>query len=201
MKRFIIGIMIFMIMGSTQGCYPTQSAIASDVVYESKTSQAFDTATITLKFIRDRNYESLSELVHPQKGIIFVPYGYVDYNEHLTFSAEQIKDFSNTTTVYTWGVVNQSADMIDLTIEDYFNRYVYNKDFITTEQIAINYIIGISNAIENVKDIFPDSYFVEFYDKGTEEYAGLDWASLKIVMEEYDGEFKIVAIIHSDYVM
>ena len=57
------------------------------------------------------------------------------------------------------------------------------------------------NCPENAGELFPDGVFVEYHDPGTEEFDGLDWSSLKIVMEEYEGSLKVVAIVNSCYTL
>lgn len=50
-----------------------------------------------------------------------------------------------------------------------------------------------------MKEAFPKGFFVDFHDEGTESVGGLDWSSLKIVMEPYEGEYRVAAVIHSSY--
>ena len=200
MKRFIICIMLMLLLGCVQACSANNQVAASEPVSELESQVGFETAVYILEAIKDRDYELLSQYAHPEKGVLFVPYSYIDYQKNLMFKPKQIKNFSQDEEVYIWGEI-MSPDMIEMTIANYFDRFVYDKDYIFTEQIAINAIIGQGNSIENVEKVFENAIFVEFYDKGSVEYEGLDWSSLKIVMEKYNGEFKIVALIHASYTL
>lgn len=159
--------------------------------------KGFEIAIEALRVINDEDYESLSEFIHPEKGVIFVPYSFINYEENLVFSSREIRKLDSE--IYTWGFYDQSSVTIELTANEYFKRFVNDKDYLNANQIAINGIVRTGNSIENVNEVFKDCIFIDFYDAGTKEYKNLDWSSLKIVMEYYKGELKIVAIIHSSY--
>lgn len=159
----------------------------------------FWTAIKTLKAFEERDYQQLSGCAHPEKGITFVPYSSVDFDENLTFSSAQIAKFGTDTQQYAWGCYDQSPELIKLTVSGYFDHYVNDKDYLNTRQIGMNAIIRQGNSGENVREIYPGGFFVDFHDPGTAGYDGLDWSSLKIVMEVYEGEYKVVAVIHSEY--
>ena len=161
----------------------------------------FETSIHILNLIKNKDYESLSEYIHPEKGVIFIPYTFIDYEENLVLKSVQIRDIDTDNSKYIWGFYGPSPRPIELTASEYFEQFVYDKDYLNASQIAFNYSISQGNSMENTKDIFEDCIFVDFYDEGTQEYGNLDWTSLKIVMEKYDGEFKVVAIVHSSYTL
>ena len=53
-----------------------------------------DTAFYLLHAIKDRDYEALASLVHPERGVTFTPYSTVDFNTDLTFTSEQIRNLA-----------------------------------------------------------------------------------------------------------
>ena len=55
------------------------------------------------------------------------------------------------------------------------------------------------NSINNLKDIYQNSEVVEFYHKGSDEYAGMDWRVLRLVFDEYQGKRYLVAIISDQW--
>lgn len=166
----------------------------------SNTLSAFKTALEVLEAVKGRDYPLLASHAHPEKGIIFSPDAYVDYQEDSVFTAEQITEFGSGA-IYDWGYYDVSDEPLKLTADEYFTHYVYNKEFLSCRQIGVNSIIWSGNCPENVAEAFPDSIFVDFHDEGTEELDGIDWSSLKIVMEPYNGMFKVVAIINSGYTL
>lgn len=161
---------------------------------------AFKTAMDVLAAIKDLDYQLLAKYAHSEKGIIFSSDAFVNYDEDPVFKAEQIKEF-NPDTVYKWGYYEASEIPLELTVNEYFNLNVYSKDFIHCRQVGINSIIRSGNCPENVAEMFPSGIFIEFHDEGTKEFDQLDWASLKIVLEKYNGTFKVVAIISSNYTL
>lgn len=161
----------------------------------------FDTAINVIKAIDNHNYQMLSEYAHPEKGIVFTPFSYIDYDENLVFMPEQIMNFNSNVEIYNWGYYDQSPNLIKMNIEEYFNSFVYDNKYLNSTQIGINTFVRTGNSIENITDVFPDCIFVDFYDSGSKDYGGLDWSSLKIVMVKYDGSFKVVALVHSSYTL
>lgn len=146
------------------------------------------------------DYQALAEYAHPEKGILFSPDPYVDYNEDSVFTLAQIRDFGSGGK-YKWGCFCTSEQLIEETADEYFDDYVYNKDFLNSNQTNINKCYRTGNCPENAAEVFPGGVYVEFHEEGTEELGGLDWASLKIVMEEYEGSLKVVAVVHSIYTL
>ncbi|MCU6712807.1 hypothetical protein M6D81_29305 [Paenibacillus sp. J5C_2022] len=68
------------------------------------------------------------------------------------------------------------------------------------EEIGWNEMKGSGNSIPNIKDVYPDSYLVDYYFSGfNKDYKGMDWESLILVLEEHDGGWYIVAIVHSQW--
>jgi hypothetical protein len=83
---------------------------------------------------------------------------------------------------------------------DYYNRFVYDQDFLNPEMIGINSIIGFGNTLVNIGDAYPGASFLEFHFSGfAPQYEGMDWRSLILVMEELNGEWKLVGIVHNEW--
>ncbi|MFS1513115.1 hypothetical protein VQL36_11850 [Chengkuizengella sp. SCS-71B] len=138
----------------------------------------------------------LSTFIHPINGVRFSPYLYVNVNSDLVFQSNQMSGFMTDNNVYTWGNYDGSGDPIQLTTVDYYNAFVYSVDFANPEQVSYNQILGTGNMIQNQFTVYPDANIVEFYFSGFDpQYEGMDWQSLKLVFEEYNGEWFIVGII------
>jgi len=153
-----------------------------------------------IELIKDRDMSSLSKYVHPTKGLRFTPYPYVDAEKDLVFTAQQISSLVTDTKQYVWGNYDGSGEPIQLSFEDYYSMFIYDVDFANPDMIGNNVVIGKGNAIDNVKEAYPNGYFVEFYFKGFEpEYEGIDWRSLKLVFEEENRKMYLVGIIHGQW--
>lgn len=159
-------------------------------------SQAFDVAAV----LAQRDYQALSTYVHPVEGVLFTPYSTVEPEANLTFTPAQVAKLEGDDKSYVWGIIDGKGDPLELTAEAYFDCYVYNADYLQAPLLGIDRVIGSGNALENVGEAFPDCRFVEFYFPGLEpEYEGFDWCGLKLVFSEYRGEYKLRAVIHSEW--
>ncbi len=157
-------------------------------------------AMAVLSALKEEDYTSLSAFVHPKKGVDFTPYSTVDKDANMNFSASGIAGASENQKEYIWGITDGKGDPIRLTISDYFDTYVFNEDYTKAPVIGIDRVIGAGNTPENVAQAYPDGRFVEFHFPGlAEENQGFDWCSLKLVFEEYGGDYKLVGVIHSQW--
>jgi len=159
-----------------------------------------EAASKAVKLIKAGDYEKLAEMVHPEDGVYFSPYSNIDLTTDMHFTAEQTAKFSSDRTAYMWGYTDGEGAPIKLTPKQYFEKYVFNQDYTVSPVIGRNYIVKSGNSIENVQEVFPDCQFVEFHYPGIDkQYSGMDWCSLRLVFREYEGAYKIVAIVHDQW--
>lgn len=192
---------------TTQGTVtPTPPAGGTDtdsselVSTDSSNEDLINLSYEVLRVIRAQNYAALSDYVHPQQGVTFTPYSTVDRESDRTFLPDEIAGAHRNTTLYIWGMTSGDASPIQLTISQYFSNYVYNVDFCSAPMVGVNNTISAGNSLENVSTAYADASFVEFYfPKLTTENRGMDWCGLKLVFDLYEGEYKLVGIIHSSW--
>lgn len=151
--------------------------------------------------LREKNVERLAALVHPTKGVRFSPYSFVraDADGDLVFTADQVRGLLQDQTAYIWGAYDGSGAPIQLTFAEYYDKFIYDRDFANAEQVAVNEIIGRGNTVINLEEAYPSGRFVEYHDPGTEENDHMDWASLRLVFEEVDGLWYLVGIVHDQW--
>lgn len=154
----------------------------------------------TLKALKDRDMQKLSSIVHPDKKLRFSPYTFVDLDQALAFSAQELKTLMTSDKVYTWGLYDGSGEPIKLTFREYMDAFVYDRDFLNAEEVGYNRYIGKGNTVNNISSVYPDATMLEYYFSGFDpQYDGLDWESLKLIFEEKDGNWYLVAIIHDEW--
>ena len=154
----------------------------------------------TMKIIKNKDMNALSQYVHPEKGLRFTPYPYVDIEKDQVFTAQEVANLMENETVMNWGAYDGSGEPIDLKFSDYYDRFVYDKDFINPQVIGNNTAIGQGNTTDNVKEAYPDGYFIEFHFSYFEpQYGGIDWENLKLVFEKHEGTWFLVGIIHGEW--
>ena len=155
-----------------------------------------------LEHIKHGDFVSLSQAVHPDYGVVFSPYTTVSLSTNKRFSAEQIALFGADTSVYVWGVHNGTGEPIEMTPVDYFAEFVLPRDYYSDASvIGVNRVVGTGNALENVLDEFPGLRFVDFYIPGGERDTPeeLDWSSLRLGFEEYEGSMLLTVILRSTW--
>ena len=147
--------------------------------------------------LRDKNIAQLSEYIHPDKGVRFSPYATVDTTNDLIFTANQL-DLDDLT-VYLWGAYDAIGTEIKLTLDEYWDEFVFDKNFVHAETIRNNEIIGAGNSINNWAEIYPYGIMVEYYVPGTTADAEMDWKSLRLIFEAKKDTWYLVGIIHDQW--
>jgi len=141
----------------------------------------------------------VAEVVHPEQGVRFSPYTYVE-ESHQVFAADELAGLAGSVEIFLWGYFDGTGDPIQLTFDDYYERFIYSADFANPEQMAIDEELGYSSMINNIADFYPGSSFVEYHFSGfVEEYGGMDWVSLRLVFVEEDGSWFLIGIVHDQW--
>jgi len=150
--------------------------------------------------IKGRDFKELSLYIHPSMGIRFSPYGYVDTVNHAHFSRLGFLQLEAEDEPTFWGSYDGTGKDIKLTLSEYFDKFVYEVDFLNAEQISVNEVLGAGNSLINILQAYPGSAFTESYFSGFEEkYAGMDWRSLRLVFQNFEDKFFLVAIVHDQW--
>ncbi len=150
--------------------------------------------------IKNRDMVTLAASTHPQKGVRFSPYTFVDTANDLVFSAADLPAAMNDPTVFTWGAFDGSGEPIEMTFAEYWARFVYDADFARPEIIGFNQIVGHGNTINNIAEVYPGAVVVEYHFSGFDpQYDGMDWRSLRLVLEPFDGAWMLVGIVHDEW--
>jgi len=175
--------------------------------YQTEVSAGINNAELTalafrvLEYIRDENFKALSEIVHPDFGVVFSPGATINLTANRRFNADQIAVFGSDNTVYVWGVVSDTGEPIELTPVDYFSQFVYSDDYSNASIIGVDHIVRSGNALENITEEFPGIRFVDFHipggDRDTPE--DLNWSSLRLGFEKLDDLLWLTVVVHSTW--
>ena len=161
------------------------------------------TAKEIVKLIKNKEFKNLANYVHPIKGVVFSP-EYYNPKINAVFSKELIvKGFDNNKK-YIWGYFDGSGDTIELTFREFYDKYVYDKDYVNAPEIVLNPTHDNDNNrksfIRSIKEEVPGLSFVEFYFSGFDKkYEGMDWRSLFLVFENYENKWYLIAIINGHW--
>lgn len=174
------------------------SAVKNNAAKETALKQTNDEVLQTLK---NKDYKAFASLIHPEKGIRFSMYAFVNVKEDKHFSKADFEKYQPTKTIFTWGALDGSGDPYKATINDYLGKWVFTKDF-TAGQYSLNKFIGGGNSLNNLKEIYPKSDFTENYLKGIDkngEYGEMDWKTVRFAFEEFQGKYYLVAVVNDQW--
>ena len=157
-----------------------------------------DLNTEILSALKSKDYDRFSQFIHPEKGVRFSMYAYVQPEKDKHFSREDFNRYISLPTKFTWGEKDGTGDLLVISLENYLQQWVFKRDF-TRAQFYLNEFKGKGNSLNNLKKIYPEADFTENYIPGSEKYSGMDWNSLRFVFEEFQGEYYLVAVINDEW--
>ncbi len=153
-----------------------------------------------LKAITTKDYSTLATLIDPLHGVRFSPYAFVDTTDnHVVFREDLLSNGSSDKKFY-WGTIDPSGDSINLSLSAYFKTWVYDVDFISAPDMAVDKFIGFGNSLNNLKEIYKGLHFVEFHFPGFDKkFDGMDWRSLRLVFRKVRDHYVLTAIVHDQW--
>lgn len=181
----------------TTGCQTSQTITPEkptkpDVITNALAQQA----THIQQALASGNYNAIVDDIHPTLGVRFSMYAYVRPDKDKVFSREQFTQYLQQSKIrFTWGQLDGTGEMLVTPLPTYLQSWVGGSKFNNTT-MSINEFKASGNSINNLKQVYPNAEFVEFYAKGSDKYAGLDWQALRLVFDEYQGKRYLVAIIN-----
>ena len=188
---------------------PPSQSDGSGAASSSKTQEPLDTADnfpllsaacAVARAIQQSKWSTLAAYVHPDLGVTFTPYSTVEPDSDLTFTADQIKGLAQDQSIYTWGFEDGRGDPIQMTIPQYFARYVFDKDYTLVPEIGVDRIMTAGNALENLAEAYPGCRFVDFsFPSADPVNDGLDWSSLKLVFQAEGDRWYLVGVVHGEW--
>ncbi|MCL1853906.1 MAG: hypothetical protein FWF88_12955 [Peptococcaceae bacterium] len=165
----------------------------------SEQQELLERANIILPFLKNKELGELAQCVHKDKGVTFSPYAYIEENA-VKFTVAKLRTLKPTDK-FIWSTATPSGLPFNESISNYFKDCVYSRDFIQAPQISVDKLTTHGGSLSNIETVFPAAHFVEYYFPATEgEGVGLDWAILRLVFENVDGQWMLVAIINDTWV-
>lgn len=176
----------------------TTSIVAKDSIATTLEQNLKNRNDKILASLQSKNYTKFSEFIHPEKGIYFSMYSYIDDKNGKHFSKADFEKYVSTNIKFTWGEQDGTGDPLILPIKKYIEEWAFAKDF-TKGQYFQDEFKGSGNSINNIQKKFPNLHFTENYVAGTEEYGEMNWGSLIFVFEELNGTYYLVAVVNNSW--
>lgn len=190
-----------------QSASESSEAIVSQPTSTSATPISTDISQQTLKqqalriqrALANKDFARITDDIHPTRGVRFSMYAYVRPESDKVFNRAQYAQYLQQSNIrFTWGEKDGTGDLLITPLPTYLDTWVDGRKF-NNVNISVNKITNNGNSINNLKDIYQNSDVVEFYYKGTEEYADMDWRVLRLVFDEYQGKRYLVAVINDQW--
>lgn len=179
---------------------PSPSSPADSPLDPAENLSLLSAACSVNRCFQRQDWAGLAAYVHPERGVAFTPYSTVDPESDLIFTAGQIKNLAQDPTIYTWGFQDGRGDPIQMTMIEYFKRYVYDKDYTQAPEIGVDRVMTGGNALENLTEAYPGCRFVDFsYPSADPVNDGMDWTSLKLVFQPEVERWYLVGIVHGEW--
>ncbi|KUJ52656.1 hypothetical protein [Chryseobacterium sp. JAH] len=207
-KTFAIFLLLFVL--SCEKKQDKNPAVATDNLKRSNertdTKQDALSTEVALKKTNDEllqalkvgYYDIFANYIHPQKGVRFSMYAFINKNEDKHFTKADFEKFVPSKTIFTWGSRDGSGEIYKSTLDKYLKDWVFKKDF-TKSEYSLNQFRGGGNSLNNLKEMYPNTNFTENYIPGSEKNGGMDWNVLRFVFEEFDGKYYVVAVINDEW--
>ena len=153
-----------------------------------------------LKILKEKNYKALTKHIHPRKGLHFSPYAYINKEEDVCLESNELLLAAESGNKLIWGVYDGIGGPIALSLNEFVDKFIYDVDFLNAEEVNINKSMASGNSLDNIASMFPKSDYVENYFPGfNKEYAGMDWRALRLVFQEEDNTYYLVAILSDQW--
>ena len=150
--------------------------------------------------LKNKDLAALSHYVDPQKGLRLTPYTNINLKTDLVFPIADLPGLFSDNTLFHWGVYDGSGAPIDLTFGGYYEKFIYDQNFLAAPQIVFNQNLQRGNMINNFNELYPQGVSIEYYFPGFDaQYEGMDWESLKLVFEQTGVDWFLVGIIHEQW--
>lgn len=192
-------VMILIPSENTSGAYGNVRAFSDETDSASDNLTQIKIASDIARALYEGDYKSLSVWVSPGRGVTVVPFSTVDFSQNITFTAAEIRELETNKNSYIFGIDPQNDKPITLTAAEFFRTYMQVSDFSAAPMIGINRIIRKGNAVENVAEIYSDCVFIDLYYPPSDPAAGVDWISMKVVLEPGEGSYALVALVRGVY--
>lgn len=160
-----------------------------------------ETARQVVAAMKAKDGARLAEFVHPEHGVRFSPYTFVDVGGDRVLSRIAVRTLWQDANVYSWGHADGTGEPIRLTPAQYFERFVMDRDFTAATSVTVNDypVRGTTNS--NAAAVYPDGTSVEFFLEpiGGQGDPAFDWSALRLMFESHGGSWRLVALIHDEW--
>ena len=189
-----MSVLVLLVMGYMEKVLAYDSQISSD---EAK-SVIQKRVEETIRVLKKKDFKHLSRLVHPDKGLRLS--GSFLYKEGVVLKRHEIPKLMGDKKKFIPVAIGETGDSENWPFDDYFVRYVYDRDYSNAPEIDFNRRINRGSEGNNLFEFFPGAIIVEYHFPELDpQKNGRDWRSLYLVYEKADdSKWYLVDIAHAE---
>lgn len=151
-----------------------------------------------IRLIKEKDFKGLSKEIHPANGLTLSSTPEIKISHSTIISKDTVANWKFSDKQYKWGVLDGEGNQIELTLEEYYNLYIYDIDYANEAEISYNKNIERAEGKKvNIYEVYNEGIVVEYFFKGTKENNFVDWKSIYLCFERYNNAWYLSAIIHS----
>jgi hypothetical protein len=159
----------------------------------------------TLGMLKNKDWGAVGRMTHPEQGLTFSPYGFVDTSTAVCFGMGDVATLEDDGMVRVWGHYDGSGEPIECEFGEYYDRFVMSHDFTRATQIGVERIVKDSGHEMNLYVFGNGASYVDFQMPGSGSEADYNWASLQLVFSWFGGDqyhvegLYLVAVVHDTW--
>ncbi len=167
-------------------------------------TKTIDTALVSfsddvLACLKVKNFIELAKYTKIDEEVLFYPYSAIDTTIAKYFAPNLIAMIDRSEKKVYWADYDGSGKPMDLSINDYFEKYINDKDYQKADSIKTNQKIHLGNNGDNVAEVLRNTEFVEYFCKGTGKMANKNWSVLRLVFRKFGNKYHLVGVIHRQW--
>jgi len=159
-----------------------------------------------ISLLKNKSVSSLKDSIHPTKGVRISIDGYINKQKDVILKASEIDSLIKNDTKLLWGYSDGKGDAINLSVKDFFSRYL-SIDFTNSQKKYNQVVRGGANSLLDIQGAYTNNNFVNYYipynstyvENGVVKPQIMDWRAINLVFEEYNGESYLIGIITDNW--
>lgn len=202
MKYIIMAfcVLSFYACSSKQNKKQTNEKDSTSLTSAISDSQLIVTSEIILTAFEQKNFNEVAKFIHPALGIRFSPYAFIDTSADRKISKSEFLASIDNKALLDWGQFDGSGDPIEMTYKEYFNRFVYDVDFLNKSEVSVNTFVQRGNTTNNIKEAYPNCSYVEYFVVGINpKVEGMDWRAIRLVFKTINGQIWLIGMVHDEW--
>jgi len=170
---------------------------------ESQQLQPEQLAQIIMEQLAQGQFSQIAEYVVEDGKVRFSPYPYIREDVDFELTRAELATAMSDTAIITTREYDGSGEPMELTFAQYYNKFINDQAYATEAIVGVNTTSGLGAMIQNWHEVYATEQYtsVEYYIDGTVENEKMDWKSLRLVFEEQEGQYYLVAVIHGQWTM